>query len=50
MMPKIVFFGDNVSKSKVEFLYEKVSQSDSILVLGSSLQVCVVSVDISMIV
>lgn len=39
MMPKIVFFGDNVSKSKVEFLYEKVNQSDSILVLGSSLQV-----------
>lgn len=39
MMPRIVFFGDNVSRTLVSFLHEKVKQADSVLVLGSSLQV-----------
>ena len=39
MMPSIVFFGDNVPRKKVEYLYEKVEQSDALLILGSSLQV-----------
>lgn len=39
MMPKIVFFGDNVNRQLVEDLYEKVKESDAVLVLGSSLQV-----------
>ena len=39
MMPQIVFFGDNVNRQLVEFLYEKVEESDAVLALGSSLQV-----------
>ncbi|XP_067946120.1 NAD-dependent protein lipoamidase sirtuin-4, mitochondrial-like isoform X2 [Watersipora subatra] len=39
MMPKIIFFGDNVEKATVEFLRKKVDECDSLLVLGSSLQV-----------
>lgn len=43
-MPKIVFFGDNVNRQLVEFLYKKVEESDAVLVLGSSLQVSAISV------
>lgn len=39
MMPKIVFFGDNVPRQKVMYLYDKVRQADAMLILGSSLQV-----------
>jgi len=39
LQPNIVFFGDNVKREKVEFLYSQLSNCDSILVLGSSLQV-----------
>ena len=39
MMPRIVFFGDNVNRQKVQYLREKVDECDAILVLGSSLQV-----------
>lgn len=37
--PDIVFFGDNVPQPTVDFLNQKVKQSDAVLVLGSSLQV-----------
>lgn len=37
LKPDIVFFGDNVPKERVEYVKRKVSQSDSLLVLGSSL-------------
>lgn len=39
LKPQIVFFGDNVPKHKVETCKRLVSESDSILVIGSSLQV-----------
>ena len=39
MKPKIVFFGDSVPKDKVDFCKRLVSDSDAILVIGSSLQV-----------
>ncbi|CAG7834737.1 unnamed protein product [Allacma fusca] len=39
LKPDIVFFGDNVPKSRVEKIYESLSTCDSLLVLGSSLQV-----------
>jgi len=38
LKPDIVFFGDNVPKAKVHQLYDHLDTSDSILVLGSSLQ------------
>jgi NAD-dependent deacetylase sirtuin 4 len=37
--PYIVYFGENVPKSRVEFLYEKVEECDGLLVVGSSMQV-----------
>ena len=37
--PDIVFFGDNVPKSRVEEVYSQLEMSDSLLVIGSSLQV-----------
>ena len=39
LKPKIVFFGDSVPKDKVEKCKSLVSESDAILVIGSSLQV-----------
>lgn len=39
LKPDIVFFGDNVPRVRVEEVRECVSQSDSLLVLGSSLSV-----------
>ena len=39
LKPRIVFFGDNVPKDKVEKCKRLVSDSDSIIVIGSSLQV-----------
>ncbi|CAL4096671.1 unnamed protein product [Meganyctiphanes norvegica] len=39
MKPYIVFFGDNVPKTRVEEVRENVNNSDGILVLGSSLYV-----------
>ncbi|GMT04679.1 hypothetical protein PENTCL1PPCAC_26853 [Pristionchus entomophagus] len=35
----VVFFGDNVPRSDVDLCYEKVEESDGVLVLGSSLSV-----------
>ena len=37
--PDIVFFGDNVPKDRVDLVYEKLDQSDSVLIIGSSLHV-----------
>lgn len=37
--PNIVFFGDNVPKSRVEFVFSQLQSSDCLLVLGSSLHV-----------
>ncbi|XP_013403456.1 NAD-dependent protein lipoamidase sirtuin-4, mitochondrial [Lingula anatina] len=39
LKPQIIFFGDNVPKPIVENIYSRLTESDSILVLGSSLQV-----------
>ncbi|KAF7487943.1 NAD-dependent protein lipoamidase sirtuin-4 [Sarcoptes scabiei] len=39
LKPDIVFFGDNVPLELVNKIYETVEKSDSILVIGSSLQV-----------
>lgn len=37
--PDIVFFGDNVPKSRVETVFSQLQSSDCLLVLGSSLHV-----------
>lgn len=37
MKPYIVFFGDNVPKDRVERVKQELSESDGLLVLGSSL-------------
>ena len=39
LKPNIIFFGDNVPKSRVEQVYSMVGESDALLVVGSSLQV-----------
>lgn len=39
LKPEIVFFGDNVPKTRAERLANLVCNSDALLVLGSSLQV-----------
>ena len=39
LKPEIVFFGDNVPKQTVELVNKKLSESDSLLVLGSTLHV-----------
>lgn len=39
MKPDIIFFGDNVPRARVEMVRRFVSESDSLLVLGSSLTV-----------
>ncbi|KAJ7309592.1 hypothetical protein JRQ81_007645 [Phrynocephalus forsythii] len=39
LKPDVTFFGDTVSKEKVDFVYERLAESDSVLVVGSSLQV-----------
>jgi NAD-dependent deacetylase sirtuin 4 len=37
--PNIVFFGDNVPKPRVDFVYSQITASDCLLVIGSSLHV-----------
>ena len=39
MKPKVVFFGDNVAASVKDFIFQKLDESDKMLVVGSSLQV-----------
>ena len=38
LKPEVVFFGDTVPKQKVELVTQKLMESDSLLVIGSSLQ------------
>lgn len=37
LKPDVVFFGDNVPKQRVEYTNAKITESDSLLVLGTSL-------------
>ncbi|XP_046556816.1 NAD-dependent protein lipoamidase sirtuin-4, mitochondrial-like [Haliotis rubra] len=39
LKPEIIFFGDNVARNIVDFVFRKVSESDAVLVIGSSLEV-----------
>nr|XP_056715801.1 NAD-dependent protein lipoamidase sirtuin-4, mitochondrial [Euleptes europaea] len=39
LKPDVTFFGDTVSREKVDFVYQRLAESDSVLVAGSSLQV-----------
>jgi len=39
LKPDVVFFGDNVNRDIVDFCYEKVENSDLLLILGSTLEV-----------
>lgn len=39
LKPEIVFFGDNVPRSTVDLVNSKLDESDSVLVIGSSLEV-----------
>ncbi|XP_043924841.1 NAD-dependent protein lipoamidase sirtuin-4, mitochondrial isoform X2 [Protopterus annectens] len=39
LKPEVTFFGDTVNREKVNFVYERLAESDAILVAGSSLQV-----------
>ncbi|XP_024053817.1 NAD-dependent protein lipoamidase sirtuin-4, mitochondrial [Terrapene carolina triunguis] len=39
LKPDVTFFGDTVSREKVDFVHKRLAESDSMLVAGSSLQV-----------
>ena len=39
LKPEVTFFGDSVSKAKVQFVHDRLAESDAVLVVGSSLQV-----------
>ena len=39
LKPNVVFFGDNVEKSLVQEIYDRLQESDTMLVIGSSLEV-----------
>ena len=39
LKPDVVFFGDSVPNKRVNFVRERLRESDAVLVLGSSLQV-----------
>ncbi|XP_054852963.1 NAD-dependent protein lipoamidase sirtuin-4, mitochondrial [Eublepharis macularius] len=39
LKPDVTFFGDTVSREKVDFVYQHLHESDSVLVAGSSMQV-----------
>lgn len=39
LKPDVVFFGDTVPRDKVDFVHRRVQEADSLLVVGSSLQV-----------
>lgn len=43
LKPDVTFFGDTVSREKVDFVHTRLAESDSMLVAGSSLQVLLVS-------
>ena len=39
LKPDVTFFGDTVSREKVNFVHQRLAESDSMLVAGSSMQV-----------
>ncbi|XP_039724247.1 NAD-dependent protein lipoamidase sirtuin-4, mitochondrial isoform X3 [Pteropus medius] len=39
LKPDVVFFGDTVNPDKVDFVHRRIREADSLLVVGSSLQV-----------
>ncbi|GAA6221894.1 NAD-dependent protein lipoamidase sirtuin-4, mitochondrial [Lates japonicus] len=39
LKPEVTFFGDTVKKGTVQFVHERLAESDAVLVVGSSLQV-----------
>ncbi|XP_061543609.1 NAD-dependent protein lipoamidase sirtuin-4, mitochondrial [Phycodurus eques] len=39
LKPEVTFFGDTVNKDTVQFVHNKLAQSDAVLVIGTSLQV-----------
>lgn len=39
LKPDVTFFGDTVSQEKVRFVHQRLAESDSMLVAGSSMQV-----------
>ncbi|XP_077016117.1 NAD-dependent protein lipoamidase sirtuin-4, mitochondrial [Tamandua tetradactyla] len=39
LKPDVIFFGDTVNPAKVDFVHRRVKEADSLLVVGSSLQV-----------
>lgn len=40
LKPEVTFFGDTVNKETVHFVHNRLAESDAVLVVGSSLQVC----------
>lgn len=39
LKPEVTFFGDTVNRRTVQFVHERLAESDAVLVAGSSLQV-----------
>lgn len=39
LKPEVTFFGDTVNKATVQFVHDRLGESDAVLVVGSSLQV-----------
>lgn len=39
LKPEVTFFGDSVRKGTVQFVHDRLAESDAVLVVGSSLQV-----------
>ena len=39
LKPEVTFFGDTVNKGTVQFVQNRLAESDAVLVVGSSLQV-----------
>ncbi|XP_068172124.1 NAD-dependent protein lipoamidase sirtuin-4, mitochondrial [Antennarius striatus] len=39
LKPDVTFFGDSVTKARVQFVHDRLAESDAVLVAGSSLQV-----------
>ena len=39
LKPEVVFFGDTVPKETVSFIHERLLESDSVLIIGSSVEV-----------
>lgn len=39
LKPEVTFFGDSVNKTTVQFVHDRLAESDAVLVVGSSLQV-----------